>query len=220
MTSIADKVIVAEFFRAGDKDYTPRDFIQALREGIDNTRAANVAAAAEPATAIIPLAALAWSQDDEPSAATQKAAQEATPGPRRQPWSKAWLMAVVILIGAAVVALAIVALSPPAAADPTGDPGNVGTLAPPPSKASTATLDDQFLAQIARWGMRVADVRAAIAGAHETCSFLAAGHNAQDVIEQGMRVNHTMTRDDEISFYNAAVGVYCPKYLRISGAIA
>jgi predicted trehalose synthase len=109
----------------------------------------------------------------------------------------------------------------PAAADPTGDPGNVGTLTPPASKASTATLDDQFLAQIARWGMRVADVHAAIAGAHDACAFLAVdGHTAEDVIEQGMRVNSSMTREDEIAFYNAAVSAYCPKYLRVSGSIA
>jgi hypothetical protein len=106
----------------------------------------------------------------------------------------------------------------PAAADPTGDPGNVNAMQPP--RPSQATQDDQFLAQIARWHLRVADVRAAIAGAHETCSLLAAGHNATDVIEQGMRNNHTMTRDDVIAAYNAAVGAYCPKYLRISGTVA
>lgn len=213
------RVIISEFFRAGDKDYGPKHFIQAVREQARearaNTVAANVAAGVDPATAIIPLAALAWSQDDEPSAVTQKAAPKAKPA-LRQPWSKAWLMAAVILIGAAVVALAIVAAIP-AAADPGGDPGNVIAMQPP--KPSAATQDDQFLAAIARWHLRVADVRAAIAGAHEACSLLAAGHNAEDVVKQAMRDNHTLTRNDAISFYNAAL-TYCPKYLKLTGTVA
>ena len=106
----------------------------------------------------------------------------------------------------------------PSAADPAGDPGNVQTLAPPAPKASAA--DDRFLADIARAGMRVSDVRAAIAGGHDVCAYLGAGHNALDVIEQGMANNPSMTRSDEIAAYNAAVAAYCPQRLRLSGTLA
>jgi len=126
-------------------------------------------------------------------------------------------------LAAVIVALWAIWSAAPAAADPgpTDDPGNVGTLHRPASKVSTATADDLFLAQIARWGMRVVDIRAAIAGAHELCAYLGVdGHTAESVIEQGLSVNPTMTRSDEIAFYNAAVGAYCPSRLRISGTVA
>jgi hypothetical protein len=112
---------------------------------------------------------------------------------------------------AAVVA--VIALCPPGAADPT-----VQQLQP--SLPSTPTRDEQFLADLARAGLRVADVRTAVFGAHDTCAYLAAGHDGLEAAEQGMRNNPTMTRADEIAAYNAAVAAYCPSRLRISGTVA
>jgi hypothetical protein len=76
---------------------------------------------------------------------------------------------------AAPVIAAAIALSPPVSADPTGNPGDAQTMRPP--QPSTAALDDHFLAALARAGMRITDVRTAIAGAHETCDYLADHEN-------------------------------------------
>jgi hypothetical protein len=121
---------------------------------------------------------------------------------------------------AALVIAGAIALSPPVSADPTADPGTVQTMRPPSSQASTASLDDKFLAGLAGSGIRVSDVRAAIEGAKDICAFLAAGHDATEVIAQGMANNPSMTRSDEIAAFNAAVGAYCPSRLRLSGTLA
>jgi Protein of unknown function (DUF732) len=105
-----------------------------------------------------------------------------------------------------------------AAVPATADTGDVQPLQP--SRPSTATLDDQFLADIARAGMRVADLRTAIAGAHETCAYLADHHTAMEAVEQGQRVNPTMTKTNEIDYVDAAISVFCPRYLQISGTLA
>jgi hypothetical protein len=76
---------------------------------------------------------------------------------------------------AALVIAAAIALSPSVLADPTADPGDVQTLTPPPSLA----LDEQFLADLTNAGMRIADVPVAIAGAHDTCAFIAARHTCE-----------------------------------------
>lgn len=52
---------------------------------------------------------------------------------------------------------------------------------------------------LARDGIRVVDVPAAIAGGLDVCAFMAAGHRALEAVEQGQRNNSTMTREDEIS---------------------
>jgi hypothetical protein len=101
----------------------------------------------------------------------------------------------------------------PAAADPT-----VQQLQP--SLPSTPARDDAFLAELARAGMRVTDASTAVAGARDTCAYLAAGHNAMEAVEQGLRNNATMTRADEIAYVDAAISVYCPRQMRITGALA
>jgi hypothetical protein len=105
------------------------------------------------------------------------------------------------------VALAVVTLtmytSAPAAADPT-----VATLQP--SMPSTPARDEAFLSAITNAGTRVVDVPAAIAGGRDVCAFMAAGHSALEAVEQGQRNNSTMTREDEISYVNAAITIWCP----------
>lgn len=64
---------------------------------------------------------------------------------------------------------------------------------------------------LARDGIRVVDVPAAIAGGLDVCAFMAAGHRALEAVEQGERNNSTMTREDEISCVNAAITIWCPR---------
>ena len=119
----------------------------------------------------------------------------------------------------AVVAASAIWAAVPAAADPAADPGTVQTLTPP-SKPSTPALDEQFLADLTRAGMRIADAPVAVYGAHDTCAYLAAGHDAIEAVEQGRRNNPTMTRTDEIAYVDAAVSVYCPRYVELKGTLA
>jgi hypothetical protein len=100
----------------------------------------------------------------------------------------------------------------PAAADPT-----VQTLEP--SRPSTPALDEQFLADLARAGIGVTDVPRAVFGAHDTCAFLAAGHDAEEAVEKGMANNASMTRADEIAYIDAVIEVYCPRYPGITGTL-
>src|ERR1700722_11267112 len=73
---VESRAIISEFFRPGDKDYAPKDFIQAVRvearEAKDDTVAA-MGALGDDNTVIVPdirptkataLAAVAWSADD------------------------------------------------------------------------------------------------------------------------------------------------------------
>jgi hypothetical protein len=105
-----------------------------------------------------------------------------------------------------------------AAADPAADPGTVQTLTP--SRPSTPALDKQFLADLTRAGIRITDAPVAVYGAHDTCAYLAAGHDAIEAVEQGRRNNPTMTRTDEIAYVDAAIDVYCPRYVELKGTVA
>jgi Protein of unknown function (DUF732) len=49
---------------------------------------------------------------------------------------------------------------------------------------------------------------------------LAAGHTAIEAVETGMHNNTTMTRADEIAYVDAAISVYCPRYLGLTGTLA
>ena len=97
---------------------------------------------------------------------------------------------------AALVIATAIALSPSVFADPADDPGDVQTLTPPPSLASTSALDEQFLADLTNAGMRIADVPVAIAGAHDTCAFIADRHTASEAMQTGLANNPTMTPAD------------------------
>ena len=101
----------------------------------------------------------------------------------------------------------------PACADPT-----IQTLEP--SRPSTPALDEQFLGDLTNAGIRIADVRTAVAGGHDTCAYLAAGHDALEALEQGLRNNSTMTRTDEIAYIDAAIDIYCPRYVKMTGMMA
>jgi hypothetical protein len=118
-------------------------------------------------------------------------------------------------IAAAVVATWAIWAAVPAAADP----GAVGTLSP--SRPSTPELDGQFLDSLERAGIRVTDVPTAVYGAHDTGAYMAGHrHTAEDAVEQGLRNNSTMTRTDEIAYIDAAIDVYCPRYVELKGTLA
>jgi len=68
-----------------------------------------------------------------------------------------------------------------AQADPA-DPGSGAVQTLTPSRPSTPALDEQFLADLTKAGMRITDVPTAIAGAHDTCAYLAAGGTAEDAV--------------------------------------
>jgi hypothetical protein len=120
---------------------------------------------------------------------------------------------------ALVIATAI-ALSPSVLADPTADPGHVQTLTPPPSLPSTPALDEQFLGDLTNAGMRIADVSVAIAGAHDTCAFIAARHTATEAMQTGLANNPTMTRANETAYVQAAIAVFCPRFLGMTDTLA
>jgi hypothetical protein len=124
--------------------------------------------------------------------------------------------ATVALVAAWAIWAAVPAAADPAA-DPGADPGVVQQLQP--SLPSTPARDDHFLAELTRAGMRITDVPTAIAGAHATCAYLA-GHTAAEAVEQGQKVNPTMTREDEIAYVDAAIAVYCPQQRPLTGALA
>jgi hypothetical protein len=121
---------------------------------------------------------------------------------------------------AALVIAPAVALSPSVLADPTADPGGVQTLAPPPSLPSTPALDEQFLGDLTNAGMRIADVSVAIAGAHDTCAFIAAQHTATEAMQTGQAHNPTMTRADETAYVQVAIAVFCPRFLGMTDTLA
>ena len=127
-------------------------------------------------------------------------------------------------IWVAVPAAAVVVAAPPVAAAPAPTPlpvdGGASVQTLEPSRPSTPALDDQFLADLARAGIRIADMPTVIFGAHDTCAFIAAGHDAIEAVEQGQRNNATMTRADEIAYVDAAISVYCPRYLGLTGTPA
>jgi serine/threonine-protein kinase len=123
----------------------------------------------------------------------------------------------------AVVAAVLIAAPPVAAAPgPTPPPvdgaASVQTLEP--SRPSTPARDEQFLADLARAGIRVGDVPTVVYGAHDTCAYLAAGHDAIEAVDTGMHNNATMTRADEIAYVDAAISVYCPRYTPLTGTLA
>jgi hypothetical protein len=121
---------------------------------------------------------------------------------------------------AALVIAAAIALSPPVSADPTADPGAVQTMTPPPSLPSTPALDEQFLGDLTDAGMRITDVSVAIAGAHDTCAFIVARHTATEAMQTGLANNPTMTRADETAYVQAAIAIFCPRFLGMTDTLA
>jgi hypothetical protein len=86
-----------------------------------------------------------------------------------------------------------------AAADPSGDPGNVqnpDTAAPVAGRPRERFLDDLGLG-----GIRVTNVKEVIGDAHQICATLKAGETEQQIIKLAISQNATLTEA------NAVLGV-------------
>jgi hypothetical protein len=110
---------------------------------------------------------------------------------------------------AALVIAAAIALSPPASADPTADPGDVQTLTPP--HPSQADLDERFLDDLGLGGIRVTNVKEVIGDAHQICATLKAGETEQQIIKLAVSQNATLTEANAQTLVDSAEGVYCPQ---------
>ena len=97
----------------------------------------------------------------------------------------------------------------PAAADPTGDPGDIGTLAPP--HPSQIDLDERFLDDLGLGGIRVTNVKEVIGDAHQICATLKAGETEQQIIKLAISQNATLTEANAQTLIESAEGVYCPQ---------
>jgi integrase len=83
------------------------------------------------------------------------------------------------LLVAVVVAAAVLVAAPPVAAAPAPTPppvdGGASVQTLEPSRPSTPVLDEQFLGDLARAGIRITDASVAVAGAHDVRAYLVAG---------------------------------------------
>ena len=109
-------------------------------------------------------------------------------------------------LAALVIAVAI-ALSPPASADPTADPGDVQTLTPP--HPSQVELDERFLDDLGLGGIRVTNVKEVIGDAHQICAARKAGETEAQLIKMAMDQNQTLTEANAETLIDSAEGVYC-----------
>jgi Protein of unknown function (DUF732) len=103
-----------------------------------------------------------------------------------------------------------------AAADPSGDPGDVQTLTPHPSQVD---LDERFLHDLGLGGIRVTNVKEVIGDAHQICATLKAGETEQQIIKLAISQNATLTEANAQTLIESAEGVYCPQ-LSPSGSLA
>ena len=69
-------------------------------------------------------------------------------------------------------------------------------------------------------GMRISDVAFAIGGAHDTCAFIADRHTASEAMQTGLANNSSMTRADETAYVQAAIAVFCPRFLGMTDTLA
>jgi Protein of unknown function (DUF732) len=51
-----------------------------------------------------------------------------------------------------------------------------------------------------------------IAGAHQACEYIAAGHTAHDTMRLAIAENPTLTAENASILIGAAIGAYCPQY--------
>jgi len=103
-----------------------------------------------------------------------------------------------------------------AAADPSGDPGDVQTLTPHPSQVD---LDERFLHDLGLGGIRVTNVKEVIGDAHQICATLKAGETEQQIIKLAISQNATLTEANAQTLIESVEGVYCPQ-LSPSGSLA
>jgi hypothetical protein len=95
----------------------------------------------------------------------------------------------------------MVAMAPPAYADPQSDPA----------------ADAEFLSQLKQAGLTYQDPAAAISAAKDICDLVDKGSNDTDIITNLQLRNPGFTGNGAAKFTALAAGEYCPKYLTGEG---
>ena len=102
--------------------------------------------------------------------------------------------------------------SAPAAADPTGDPGNVQQLQPP--RPSAAALDAEFTALVSQIpGMHIINTAITDNGGRMVCAYRDS-HDLADTEANLLQDNPTFTPAEADAFVSDAEQVYCPSHIR------
>ena len=113
---------------------------------------------------------------------------------------------------AAIVAVWAILAAVPAAADPTGDPGDVQLEQPP--RPSQAALDRAFTALVEQIpGMHIINPTITDSGGRMVCTYLDS-HGREDTTADLLHDNPTFTPAESDAFVGDAEQVYCPAHIR------
>jgi hypothetical protein len=82
-----------------------------------------------------------------------------------------------------------------------------------PRASSQGLADARFFGELGS-GIIVSDRAAAIAGAHDACMYMAAGHTPYETVQVTMGNNPSLTWDNAWTFVLAATHAYCPEQAR------
>ena len=104
------------------------------------------------------------------------------------------------LLRLSAVLIAVVAMAPPAYADPQSD-----------------AADTDFLSQLKQAGLTYQDPAAAIRAAKDICDLVDKGSTDKDIITNLQLRNPGFTGNGAAKFTAVAAGEYCPKYLTGEG---
>jgi hypothetical protein len=104
--------------------------------------------------------------------------------------------------------------APPTVTVQAAPPSTVTVEAPPPSlrAAHRNNKDEAFMSTIRESGIIITDPAEVIAGGHQACEYIAAGHTAHDAMRLAMANNPTLTLENASTLIGAAIGAYCPQY--------
>jgi hypothetical protein len=100
---------------------------------------------------------------------------------------------------------AVVAMAPPAYADPQSDP------------QSDPVADADFLTQLKQAGLTFQDPAAAVSAAKDVCALVDSGSTDTDIITNLQLRNPGFAGNGAAKFTALAAGEYCPKYLTGEG---
>ena len=96
---------------------------------------------------------------------------------------------------------AVVAMAPPAYADPQSDP----------------VADADFLTQLKQAGLTYQDPAAAVSAAKDVCALVDSGSTDTDIVNNLQLRNPGFSGNGAAEFTTLAAGEYCPKYLTGEG---
>jgi Protein of unknown function (DUF732) len=92
-------------------------------------------------------------------------------------------------------------------------PPSVQTVAPPRPSAAVpprSGTDESFIAALREDGIIVTNPAEIIAGGHQACEYIAAGHTAHDTMRLAIAENPTLTPENASILIGAAIHAYCP----------